>query len=120
MSVVPKHGQEKRAGARGLTPRQAQVIAGLLTGLSCKEMAAQLNISSRCVKFHVGQIYRKYEVQSRQSLLLKFGRFEISVRWVAHAVECRAASPFVNVEFVNRQANACPPLRSDFEVGGIR
>lgn len=76
-------GPKLTGARRGITPRQIQVIAGLLTGLGAKEIAGTLNISPRCVKYHASQIYRRYEVASREGLLAKFGRFEIDVRWVA-------------------------------------
>ena len=83
MTMRSESKRRKAAGATLLTPRQAQVIACMVAGLAQKEIAAKLNISIRCVKFHAEQIYRRYGVRDRESLLLKFGRFEIAVRWVA-------------------------------------
>ena len=82
MSTESPGPPDETPDGKALTLRQLQVISGLLGGLTCKEMAAQLNISPQCVKFHIGRIYRKYAVADRQSLLLRFGRFEIDVRWV--------------------------------------
>jgi len=52
-----------------------------------KEIANALNIGERTVTFHAQSIYRKAGIDGDESdklhrLLRKFGRFEITVRWV--------------------------------------
>lgn len=42
-----------------LTPRQSEVLQLAARGLTDKEMADQLGISSRGVQFHVTNLYRK-------------------------------------------------------------
>jgi DNA-binding NarL/FixJ family response regulator len=50
--------------------REEEILAGLLENLSNKEIANQLNISERTVKFHVSNLLAKYGVQRRADLIL--------------------------------------------------
>ncbi|PNY82703.1 helix-turn-helix transcriptional regulator [Deinococcus koreensis] len=54
-------------GARevSLTPRERDVLALLVEGLSNKRVARDLGVSESTVKFHVGALYSKLGVQSR-------------------------------------------------------
>lgn len=54
------------------TESQRRVLQLLLTGLSEKEVAVQLNISYHTVHNHVKEIYRRMGVNSRPALLAKF------------------------------------------------
>lgn len=65
-----------------VTKRQADVLQAVLEGLSDKEIACRLCVSVSCAKFHVQQLFRKYNVHDRRSLAGKFGRFVVEVRWV--------------------------------------
>lgn len=56
----------------GLSPREQQVLDGLLENLSNKEIGARLNITERTVKFHVSHILAKFNVQRRADLILRF------------------------------------------------
>jgi len=53
---------------RGFTLREEQIIPFLITGLSNKDIANTLRISHRTVKFHVSNILRKFNVESRKAL----------------------------------------------------
>lgn len=63
-----------------LTRREAQVLARELRGLSAKEIAGELSISLSTVKGHLGSIYRKAGVGSRDQLFRLLGR-DITGTW---------------------------------------
>ena len=58
-----------RDGQRGtptrLTPRELEVLAHLVDGLSNRMIATQLEVSERTVKFHVASIFEKLGVRGR-------------------------------------------------------
>jgi DNA-binding NarL/FixJ family response regulator len=54
----------------GLSRREKQVLQGLLDNLSNKEIAGQLNVSERTVKFHVSNLLRKFNVHRRADLIV--------------------------------------------------
>jgi len=56
------------AGDRLVTPRERQIIDFLREGVSNKEIASALHITERTVKFHVSNILRKCEFESRREL----------------------------------------------------
>jgi len=49
-----------------LTPRQKQILA--MKSLGNKQIAAELNITIRTVKFHISSLLREFQVQSRADL----------------------------------------------------
>ena len=51
-----------------LTPRQEDILRGLLRGLSNKAIGRELGISHFTVRNHVAQLFQLLEVQSRQEL----------------------------------------------------
>jgi DNA-binding CsgD family transcriptional regulator len=53
-----------------LSARQRQVLARLLTSETNKEIAAALQISDQCVKYHLTQLFRKFRVDNRVALAL--------------------------------------------------
>ena len=62
-----------RAQHTNLTEREREVTELILRCLSNKEIADALRISERTVKFHVGNVFAKLHVKSRQ---------ELSTTWV--------------------------------------
>ena len=56
----------------GLSSREQEVLDGLLENLANKEIANNLNITERTVKFHVSNLLGKFGVQRRHDLILAF------------------------------------------------
>ena len=52
-----------------ISPRQEQVLDLILAGKSNKEIANQVFLSERTVKFHVSSLLRLYGVSSRTELI---------------------------------------------------
>ncbi|MDB5267571.1 MAG: hypothetical protein JWP58_611, partial [Hymenobacter sp.] len=52
-----------------LTPREQQVLQGIVDGLSDKQISARLDLSTLTVRTHVKHVYRKMHVNSRTQLL---------------------------------------------------
>lgn len=52
-----------------LTDRERDVFALLLDGLPYKRIAEKLNVSENTVKYHIKNLYSKYDVSSRAELL---------------------------------------------------
>ena len=51
-----------------LTRREKEVLQGVLQSLSNKQIAQQVNLSERTVKFHVSSLLLKYRVKGRMEL----------------------------------------------------
>jgi DNA-binding NarL/FixJ family response regulator len=51
--------------ATSLTPREVEVLQGLVDGFSPKELAHQWEISRRTVDRHLGNLYAKLDVGDR-------------------------------------------------------
>ena len=60
-----------RCGEPRLTPRERDVLRGLLQGASEKQVAGELGISPQTVHGRVKSIYLAYGVTSRSELLVK-------------------------------------------------
>ena len=57
-----------------LTRREEEVLDGILRSLSNKEIASDLNLSERTVKFHVSSLLAKFKVSGRMELIRQRGR----------------------------------------------
>ena len=69
--------REMRAGVEprrkkhfGLTPREREVVAAVVGGLTNKEIAKKLSVSEDTVKHHVTNIFDRLGVSSRLELAL--------------------------------------------------
>ncbi len=71
---------ETRARPAGLTAREEEILALLAEGLSNREMAAALFLSTRTVEHHVSAILRKLDVPSRARAGVEAARLGISPR----------------------------------------
>jgi DNA-binding CsgD family transcriptional regulator len=54
-----------------LSRRQREVLRGVSQNLSNKEIAGELNVSVRTVKFHVSALLEKFDVRGRSDLMLE-------------------------------------------------
>ncbi len=66
----PKREWQVTPGELGLTPRQGEILALLLRGLSNKRIALDLNISESTVKEHVTAILERLRVRSRVEAIM--------------------------------------------------
>ena len=57
------------ASEYGLTPRETEVAILTAQGFSCTYIAEKLVVSNSTVRFHQQNIYRKYDVHSRNELI---------------------------------------------------
>ena len=55
---------------KGLSSREAEVAELVTKGLSNKEVANQLFVTEKTVKFHLTNIYKKMNVKSRAQLIV--------------------------------------------------
>lgn len=71
---VPLPAAPARLDSLPITPRQQEVLQGLLQGKPNKLIAAELSISGDTVKDHVAAIYRALGVNSRTQAVLAVGQ----------------------------------------------
>ena len=64
---MPKMKKQKEV----LTPRQKEIVDGIVDGLSYKMIADKLDISIDTVRFHIKRIYRTLEVNSKAEIIRK-------------------------------------------------
>ncbi|MEX2426321.1 MAG: response regulator transcription factor [Thermomicrobiaceae bacterium] len=70
--LLTRVGDILRGGAvEQLTPRELDILTLMARGLRNKEIASQLFITERTVKFHANAIYRKLDVGSRTEAVSK-------------------------------------------------
>jgi DNA-binding CsgD family transcriptional regulator len=62
-----------------LTRREEEVLAGVTNSLSNKEIATNLNLSERTVKFHVSSLLAKFHVRGRMELAREASAHSLSV-----------------------------------------
>lgn len=95
---------------KGLSNREAEVAELVSKGLSNKEVANQLFVTEKTVKFHLTNIYKKMNVKSRAQLIVwclpHLGFIENEARQEA-GVQATAAQAALNVG--QAQANSMAP-----------
>lgn len=69
--------QKKKLRKTRLTPKEQEIVVGLVDGLSYKMIAARMNISVETVRFHIKNIYQKLHVHSKAEVITKSLRGEI-------------------------------------------
>ncbi len=68
--------------APALTPRQAEIVRLLATGLPQKHVASVLGLSIKTVKNHMTMAYRRYSVTDLLELLISLGWLRIPAGFV--------------------------------------
>lgn len=67
---TPAKNDKSRSHIYDLTETEAKVVKQVLNGLTNKEIASQLYISEKTVKFHLYKIFKKLVVKNRSELIL--------------------------------------------------
>jgi DNA-binding CsgD family transcriptional regulator len=80
-----------------LTRREEEVLSGLMESLANKEIAANLNLSERTVKFHVSSLLAKFRVRGRMELVREASRQTAGAMTVPMPVATRDARAYVQV-----------------------
>lgn len=55
--------------ATQLTPRQHEVLRYVIRGRTNKEIASELGVSERAIKYHVSRLLSAFDVHSRAELI---------------------------------------------------
>lgn len=78
-----------------LTRREEEVLSGLMQSLANKEIAANLNLSERTVKFHVSSLLAKFRVRGRMELVREASRQTGAALSLPMSVATREARTYV-------------------------
>ncbi len=85
---------------KGLSNREAEVAELVSKGLSNKEVANQLFVTEKTVKFHLTNIYKKMNVKSRAQLIVwclpHLGFVENEIRAESNTQNAAAATAYSN------------------------
>ena len=94
-----------------LTRREEEVLSGLMKSLANKEIAANLNLSERTVKFHVSSLLAKFRVRGRMELVREATRHSVGAMPMPVATrEVRTYAPVAKNYPVQRHTVAVVPL----------
>ncbi len=77
-----------------LTRREEEVLSGLMNSLANKEIACNLNLSERTVKFHVSSLLAKFRVRGRMELVREASRQSVGAMRTPMPVPTREARTF--------------------------
>jgi DNA-binding NarL/FixJ family response regulator len=72
-----KKPEIKKEPESGLTPREQEIVVGLVDGLSYKMIADRMDIAIDTVRAHIRNIYKKLHVNSKAEVIAKSLRGEI-------------------------------------------
>ena len=98
------HGQIR------LTRREEEVLAGVSNSLSNKEIASNLNLSERTVKFHVSSLLAKFQVRGRMELVREASRHSVGTVPVPMPVPAREARSYPTPEKSYVEARRSPAV----------
>ncbi len=112
---------------KGLSNREAEVAELVSKGLSNKEVANQLFVTEKTVKFHLTNIYKKMSVKSRAQLIVwclpHLGFVENEIQAAAATTQAMAVgAQAINTipagnSTVTGMNNNVTPIRSDIGSG---
>ncbi|HXX15094.1 MAG TPA: LuxR C-terminal-related transcriptional regulator [Candidatus Eremiobacteraceae bacterium] len=88
-------GQSVKTNVK-LTRREKEVLDGILRSLANKEIASELNLSERTVKFHVSSLLSKFKVHSRMELMREASQRTIRPVPVVSNPPAQNVRPFSN------------------------
>ena len=63
-------GKKRKSAVYELTETETKIVKLVLNGLSNKDIAKDLYISEKTVKFHLYKIFKKLSVKNRSALIL--------------------------------------------------
>lgn len=86
-------GHSAKSAVR-LTRREEEVLDGILRSLANKEIANELNLSERTVKFHVSSLLAKYKVRGRLELMREASRHSLNSIPAAIGTPAPQIAPF--------------------------
>ncbi len=69
-SSVNKHDDADEDGVKDLSPREKEIVIGIVKGLSNKEIASEINVSVNTVMTHRRNISRKLQIHSSAALTI--------------------------------------------------
>jgi len=96
-----------------MTRREEEVLSGLMKSLANKEIAANLNLSERTVKFHVSSLLAKFRVRGRMELVREATRHAVGAMPMSVPLatqEARAFAPAARNYPAARRSVAVVPL----------
>jgi DNA-binding CsgD family transcriptional regulator len=80
-----------------LTRREEEVLCGLMKSLANKEIASNLNLSERTIKFHVSSLLAKFRVRGRMELVREATRQTVGGIPMPITVTTRDTRPITSV-----------------------
>jgi len=86
-------GHKVKSAVR-LTRREEEVLDGILRSLANKEIASELNLSERTVKFHVSSLLAKFKVRGRMELMRETSRGPMQPLSAAVSTPAPHSQPF--------------------------
>lgn len=94
-----------------LTRREDEVLGGIMRSLANKEIAADLNLSERTVKFHVSSLLAKFRVRGRLELVREASRHAKSPAPVATRENHRDYAQQLANQFAGAAQNVLPLVK---------
>jgi DNA-binding NarL/FixJ family response regulator len=102
-------GQSVKTNVK-LTRREKEVLDGILRSLANKEIASELNLSERTVKFHVSSLLSKFKVHSRMELMREASQRAMKPVPAATTVPSQPIRAFSRTEMPGKVINKVLPL----------